>query len=188
MSVVTQINRALYQARFSRTTLVNSDAEHADRRINGLAVFTHRDDNLGCSYRRACINRHLQRPRGEVGHQVQRLDAALRYRLQPDRLPDARARRVGGTAGMQRLLAAKLPACVGRVPDGDDDLLLIHPSSVPGDVEGKRVIAATMATQAPAVEKTVVSQSTAPKCSKIRRSRHSSGMANSGDTRAVGQA
>ena len=74
------------------------------------------------------------------------------HRLQPDRLPDARTGRVGGTAGVQRLLAAKLPASVGRVPDRDHDFLRAFLLQGLGDVEGKSIEAAAMAAEAPAVD------------------------------------
>ena len=56
-------------------------------------------------------------------------DARLRHRLHPHRLPDAGDRRVPDAAGLEHLLAARLRAGVGRVPDADDQFVLARPSA-----------------------------------------------------------
>ena len=98
------------------------------------------------------FNRQLQQAIGQVGNQMQGFNAAQRHGFQPYCLPDTRTGGVGGTAWIQRLLAAKLPALVGRVPDGNNDFLLFLPSQDAGDVERERIISAAMVAETLAVD------------------------------------
>ena len=69
---------------------------------------------------------------------------AARHRLQPHRLPDAGGGRVPDAAGLAHLLAARLRAGVGRVPDRHDHLLLAAGLERVGDVEAEGVVAAAV--------------------------------------------
>ena len=62
--------------------------------------------------------------RSMSGTIMSRLDRRRRHRLEPDRLPDAGDGRVQDAVGLEHLLAARLRAGVGRIPDGDDEFLL----------------------------------------------------------------
>ena len=79
--------------------------------------------------------------------------ARRRHRLQPDGLPDAGDRRVQDAARLEHLLAARLGARVGRVPDRDDELLRRRPASdasVMSNVNG--VVAAAVLAELLAVD------------------------------------
>ena len=93
----------------------------------------------------------MQRTAVDVGRHMYLLKAACRYRLQPDRLPDAGRRRVPEAVRLERLLAAVLPAGVRRVIDHDDERIILFTHNI-CDVRKKRIISACMRADARAVD------------------------------------
>ena len=85
-----------------------------------------------------------QHARVDVGRHAQLLDARGGHGLQPHGLPDAGDRRVPDALRLGHLLAARLPELVGRVVDGDRQLLLRVGAQRLGDVDAERVVAAAM--------------------------------------------
>ncbi len=146
-SVVTQISRALYHARFSRTPRVSSapSVPPAVATVLPPSLTMTRTPVVPTGVRASTVSFSV--PPARSGTRCSDSMLARRHGLQPDRLPDARTGRVGGAAGVQRLLAAKLPAGVGRVPDRDDDFLRAFLLQGLGDVEREGIEAAAMAAE-----------------------------------------
>jgi len=95
---------------------------------------------------------HSDSAGGGIGNNAQLLDAGHRHRLDPHRPPDARAGGVKDAAGLEHLLAARLGAGIGRIPDRDGDHLFAGVFKGGGDIKGKRVVAAFMIADLNAVD------------------------------------
>src|SRR5258706_70489 len=93
------------------------------------------------------LDPHAYQTAVEIGDDVERFDVRARHLLQPDRLPDARHRRVPDASWATHLFAARLIAGVGRIPHAHHQLLLaVRRRGLQGigDVGGELVVTATM--------------------------------------------
>ena len=88
-----------------------------------------------------------------VGNQLQPIDPGFAgQRFQPHRLPDAAGWRVPDAARFADLLASRLRAGVGRVPDRNHDFLRVGRLQHSGNVEAESVVSAAMAADLPAID------------------------------------
>ena len=95
---------------------------------------------------------HRDRLKIGRGRDRQVRHVGARDRLEPDRLPDAGDGGVPDAARARDLLAARLRAPVGGVPDRDDQLLFAAVLEGLGDVEGERIVASAVLADLRAVD------------------------------------
>ena len=95
---------------------------------------------------------HFHRTGVHVGRDHQAAHVLLRHGFQPHGLPDAGHGRVPDALGLPDLLPAGLRPTVGRIPHAHHQVLRRPRAHRVGDVEGERVVAATMHAELPAVD------------------------------------
>ena len=65
----------------------------------------------------ARIGRNIHQTLINIGNNLESLYKALGNRFEPNGLPDTTAGRIPNAFGLQYLFAARLIACVGRIPN-----------------------------------------------------------------------